>query len=408
MAGAGTAALAQPPGPASASDESDRASARQLGNEITAEGAQVQRLASRYDALEGRLAAIERGRARDATVLDAQRRARIAAELQLRHVAIDAYVTAESGSASALTTITDATSYPEVQVYLGVADGSLGSATTELEVDRHLTTIAARMLASARASTAAAIAKVERARGVADGALAADRSFLRHVNSNLPALVTACNYQRGEAAAQASERAIAATTQREAVASASAGPPPAAQPTPGTYANLLRAIGALTPEHIDQGVDYSGSGPIYAVGDGVVLRTVNRGWPGGTYIAYLLTDGPAAGLVVYAAEDIEPDLQVGESVTAGTVIGQVYEGPDGIETGWSNPAGDGSTMAAQYGQFKQLAISVSTAQRLPLHASSMNTWRASCAPRLGRNPKLQGRKSGSSGMNVGYLRVLSR
>ena len=222
MAGAGTAALAQPPGPASASVASDRASARQLGNEITAEGAQVQRLASRYDALEGRLAAIERGRARDATVLDAQRRARLAAEFQLRHVAIVAYVTAESGSASALTTSTDATSYPEVQVYLGVAHG----------------------------------------------ALAADRSFLRHVNSNLLALVTAAHYQRGEAAEQASERAIAATTQREAVASASAGQPPAAQPTPGTYANLLRAVGALTPEHIDQGVDYSGSGPIYADREG--------------------------------------------------------------------------------------------------------------------------------------------
>jgi hypothetical protein len=83
----------------------------------------------------------------------------------------------------------------------------------------------------------------------------------------------------------------------------------------------------------------------------VVLSTVNGGWPGGTFIAYRLTDGPANGLVVYAAEDIDPLVAVGQSVAAATVLGTMYEGPDGIETGWADPSGDGLTMAADAGQF---------------------------------------------------------
>ena len=108
---------------------------------------------------------------------------------------------------------------------------------------------------------------------------------------------------------------------------------------------------ALTSDRIDQGVDYSGFGPIYAIGEGVVLSTVGSGWPGGTFIAYRLTDGPARGLVVYAAEDIEPSVQVGDTVTADTVLGHVYAGPDGIETGWADGSSLPDTMARTYGQF---------------------------------------------------------
>jgi len=127
--------------------------------------------------------------------------------------------------------------------------------------------------------------------------------------------------------------------------------PPSPQPGTGGYTNPLRAIGGLAPERIDQGVDYAGFGSIYALGDGVVLSTVNAGWPGSTFITYRLSDGPARGLVVYAAEDIDPAVQVGETVTPSTVLGQMYEGPNGIETGWADPSALGSTMAAEYGQF---------------------------------------------------------
>ena len=113
----------------------------------------------------------------------------------------------------------------------------------------------------------------------------------------------------------------------------------------------MRDITALTPERIDQGVDYAGFGSIYAIGNGVVLNTVGNGWPGGTFIAYRLTDGPAAGLVVYAAEDIALSVQVGDTVTSETVLGHMYAGPDGIETGWADPNSLPDTMARTYGQY---------------------------------------------------------
>src|SRR5207237_2954334 len=117
----------------------------------------------------------------------------------------------------------------------------------------------------------------------------------------------------------------------------------------GGYANPLRDITALTPERIDQGVDYAGFGSIYAIGNGVVLNTVQGGWPGGTFIAYRLTDGPARGLVVYAAEDIEPSVQVGDTVTPNTALGHRYAGPGGREMGWAGGDALGNTMARSYG-----------------------------------------------------------
>jgi hypothetical protein len=82
-----------------------------------------------------------------------------------------------------------------------------------------------------------------------------------------------------------------------------------------------------------------------------VLSVVNGGWPGGTFICYRLTDGPASGLVVYVAEDLNPSVQIGQNVTANTVLGSMYGGTYGIETGWAQPAADGDTMAAVYGQY---------------------------------------------------------
>ena len=53
-----------------------------------------------------------------------------------------------------------------------------------------------------------------------------------------------------------------------------------------------------------------------------------------------------AGMVV----DIEPLVQVGETVTPETVLGTIYVGPDGIETGWADN-GTGDTMARDAGEF---------------------------------------------------------
>jgi len=107
------------------------------------------------------------------------------------------------------------------------------------------------------------------------------------------------------------------------------------------YLNPLRDIPNLVLERIDQGVDFAGTGPVYALGDGVVTSATgdSGGWPGGGWITYQLSDGPDAGLMVYVAEDITPSVQVGEHVTSSTVVGNMFDGSDGIETGWAQPTG---------------------------------------------------------------------
>jgi hypothetical protein len=102
------------------------------------------------------------------------------------------------------------------------------------------------------------------------------------------------------------------------------------------YLNPLRNVSDLVPERIDQGVDFSGSGPVYALGNAVIIDAgPNGGWPGGGWITYQLTDGPDAGLVVYVAEDVTSTVVTGQHVSPSTVIGEMFEGGDGIETGWA-------------------------------------------------------------------------
>jgi hypothetical protein len=122
---------------------------------------------------------------------------------------------------------------------------------------------------------------------------------------------------------------------------APAAPPPAA---PGHYVNPL-ADANLTPERIDQGVDYSGSGTLGAIGSGKVtyVGTSGTGWPG-AFVEYQLTDGADAGRYVYYAESISPaaGLHVGQTVRAGQPIASIN---GGIEIGWGS--GVGTQPAAQ-------------------------------------------------------------
>jgi LysM repeat protein len=104
----------------------------------------------------------------------------------------------------------------------------------------------------------------------------------------------------------------------------------------------------LTPERVDMGVDYGGTGPVYALGNGTITSVWNSGWPGGAFIGLQLSDG--SGRYVYYAENISPAVQVGQTVTAGQLIGHATGG--GIEVGWAAPPGTGQTMAAATGQDK--------------------------------------------------------
>jgi hypothetical protein len=141
------------------------------------------------------------------------------------------------------------------------------------------------------------------------------------------------------AAARRAAAARAAAQQRQAEAAQQAQ----AAATAAAYANPLRNVSGLVPERVDQGVDFAGSGPVYAIGNGVVTEAMGccSGWPGGGWITYRLTSGPAQGLVVYVAEDVTPDVQVGQTVTSSTVVANMFNGSEGIETGWA--MGDGSS-----------------------------------------------------------------
>jgi hypothetical protein len=129
--------------------------------------------------------------------------------------------------------------------------------------------------------------------------------------------------------------------------SQSPSPPPAPPQPTAVYANPLRAVSGLIPERIDMGVDFGGAGPVYALGDAVITNATgdSAGWPGGGWITYRMIDGPAAGLQVYLAEDVRPTVQVGEKVTAHTVIAEMFNGGAGIETGWAMP--DGASAESQ-------------------------------------------------------------
>lgn len=122
------------------------------------------------------------------------------------------------------------------------------------------------------------------------------------------------------------------------------------EPSFSAYANPLRAMAGLVPERIDQGVDYAGSGPIYAIGPGVVESVRNDGWPDGVFIAYELEAGPDQGRGVYVAEGLAPKVTIGQQVHASTVLGTVLQTGRGIETGWTDLTELGVTQAMVEGQ----------------------------------------------------------
>ena len=241
-------------------------------------------------------------------------------------------------------------------VYAQLASGKLQTAGTTYLIDIHTLSHQRKVLGEEQASVEAVMRQLIPDQHSAEAAIAREEEELISAKGQLKLAVVLVFQQRQAQERQEEEEAELARRQTVATASAPVPAPtaPSAQtnPDPGAsgYANPLRAVAGLTPERIDQGVDYMGYGPIYAIGDGVILSTVNGGWPGGTFITYKLESGPAAGLVVYAAEDINPSCYIGEQVNANTVLGTMYAGWTGIETGWANGA-EGDTMAMTAGQF---------------------------------------------------------
>jgi murein DD-endopeptidase MepM/ murein hydrolase activator NlpD len=345
-----------------ASVGSDRAQVATLEQRIAAQGAHIEALVARSNQVQGQIDALDVQIAVDTAHLAADQRREETAAVVLRGVAVAAYMNGVGMGSSTLSVFTDASSMKTVfeqSDYLHAANTRVNDELNTLHIDRARTQATRSGLRSVQDRATASLRELASARAAANAAIASDQSLLQHVNRNLRSLLAAAT-ERRHAAQLAAERALAQRAAAPVVISPApptstpslpAPPPPTPTPTPGVYADPFRAASALSSERIDQGVDYSGFGPVYAIGDGVVLSTANGGWPGGTFIAYRLTDGPANGLVVYAAEDIQPSVQVGATVTSNTVLGQIYAGPTGIETGWADPSANGDTMARTYQQY---------------------------------------------------------
>ena len=103
---------------------------------------------------------------------------------------------------------------------------------------------------------------------------------------------------------------------------------------------------SLSYAGVDQGIDFTGAGPVFALDNAVVTRVqrAGSGWPGeGAILNYKLLSGPKAGSYVYVAEDFapRPDLRPGMVVKRGDVLGQATGSgkAPGIEIGWAQPSG---------------------------------------------------------------------
>ncbi|HVA10756.1 MAG TPA: hypothetical protein VNG32_01145, partial [Candidatus Dormibacteraeota bacterium] len=118
-------------------------------------------------------------------------------------------------------------------------------------------------------------------------------------------------------------------------------------PTAGTVNGLvdpLSKISGLTAERVDQGVDYSGSGPILAIGSGTVMSTTNSGWPGGTFIVIKLDAFP--GKYAYVAENCQSiKVQVAQHVNAGDELCTLQNASPNLEIGWADGNSIGNAMA---------------------------------------------------------------
>lgn len=125
------------------------------------------------------------------------------------------------------------------------------------------------------------------------------------------------------------------------------------------YVNPLRAVGNLKASRIDMGVDYSGAGPILALGRAKIVLATDRlagpesCWgktcvpPPGDMIVYRLLDGRFAGKYVYVVENITIKVKAGQTVSAGQRIAILHDASPNLEIGWASGHGAQTLAAAR-------------------------------------------------------------
>jgi hypothetical protein len=113
-------------------------------------------------------------------------------------------------------------------------------------------------------------------------------------------------------------------------------PPPVA-----TYGNPYRHLVNGHYNGHDHGVDWTGHGPIFAAGPGVVTVVNNSsGWVGGHAMTYEITEGMAKGKSVYIAENISIPVHVGQRVDFNTPVAFTQDAYPWTESGWAMPGTD--------------------------------------------------------------------
>jgi murein DD-endopeptidase MepM/ murein hydrolase activator NlpD len=132
------------------------------------------------------------------------------------------------------------------------------------------------------------------------------------------------------------------------------GPVSIAQPKPANQIQIrfsqLAGGGYVNPfpdsveGRIDMGVDFTGNGPILAIGTARILQIGAPGWPNGGAgpagqgVLYRLLSGPEAGSIIFVYEGVTPTVKPGDLVLPGEQIATFYPGSS-IEIGFADSAG---------------------------------------------------------------------
>jgi murein DD-endopeptidase MepM/ murein hydrolase activator NlpD len=107
---------------------------------------------------------------------------------------------------------------------------------------------------------------------------------------------------------------------------------------PGIESEYVSPFVSATQGRVDQGVDFTGAGPILAVGDAQILATGAPGWPEGGGVLYRLLDGAEAGRVIFVYEGVAATVHAGQRVSAGQQIASFVNGGS-IEMGFADESG---------------------------------------------------------------------
>jgi soluble lytic murein transglycosylase-like protein len=105
-----------------------------------------------------------------------------------------------------------------------------------------------------------------------------------------------------------------------------------------SYVNPFALSTNLVAGRIDQGVDFTGEGPIAAIGKALVLQVGAPGWPEGGGVLYQLLDGPLKGQSVFVYEGVDATVQPGQVVAAGQQVATFRPGGS-IEIGLADSSG---------------------------------------------------------------------